>query len=302
MSLQGKFFKLSNGNTIPAVGYGTGTKWFKSALGDIDTTLVDTLVQAIKLGFTHIDGAQIYKTSREIGLAIKKSGIKREDLFLTDKFFSGPSTLPKSTSPNPYDALKQSLAEFQLEYVDLYLLHTPYISKESHGYDVVEAWNYLEKLQDEGLVKNIGVSNFAVDDLQKILNSNPKHKPVVNQIEYSAYLQNQTPGVVEFAKKNGILIEAYGPSAPITKGKGGPLDPVLEKLAKKYNKTEAQIILRWVLDTGVLPVTTSSKEDRIKAFLELTEFKLDAEDVKEISEVGKEKIFRQFFTEYSRFD
>ncbi|KAK6456170.1 aldose reductase [Scheffersomyces xylosifermentans] len=302
MSLQGKFFKLANGNTIPAVGYGTGTKWYKTSNDELDNTLVDTLVKAIKLGFNHIDGAEVYHTDFEIGKAIEKSGVARKDIFITNKYWPGGNSLEKNNGPNPYESLKASLKRLNLDYVDLYLIHTPYITKESHGFDIVEAWKYLEQLQDEGLAKNIGVSNFAVADLQKILDSNPKHKPVVNQIEFSAYLQNQTPEIVEFSSKNGILIEAYGPSGPLTKGKGGPLDPVLEKLAKKYNKSEGQILLRWVLQRGVLPVTTSNKEERIKSFLDIFDFELDASDFKEISEVGKTHTVRQFFTEYKKFD
>ncbi|KAK6462844.1 aldose reductase [Scheffersomyces coipomensis] len=305
MSLSGKVFKLSNGLTIPAVSYGTGTKWFKFGQNEIDTTLVDTLVKAIDLGFTHIDGAEIYNTDLEIGEAIKKSGIKREDLYVTDKYFAGDSTFTKgkhSKEANPYEALKASLKRFKLDYVDLYLLHTPYISKESHGFDLVEAWKYLEQLVDEGLTKSIGVSNFSISDIETILKSNPKHNPVVNQIEYSAYLQNQTPNIVKFAKENGILIEAYGPLGPITKGKGGPLDPIIESLSKKYGKTDGQILLRWVLETGVLPITTSGKEERIKSFLEIFDFELTPEEVKEISDAGSKKVVRQFSKEYSKYD
>ncbi|KAK6199597.1 aldose reductase [Scheffersomyces amazonensis] len=299
MSLHGKVFKLANEHTIPAVGYGTGTKWYKAGVNELDTNLVNTLVKAIDLGFTHIDGAEVYNTNEEIGEAIIKSKVKRDNIFVTSKYWPGVDEPNKQT---PYDSLKASLSKLKLEYVDLYLIHTPFITKEKNGFDLVEAWNSIEKLVDEGLVKSAGVSNFTVENIETILKSNPKHKPVVNQIEYSAYLQNQTPNIVKFAKENGILIEAYGPLGPLTKAKGGPLDSVLESLAKKYNKTDSQILLRWVLETGVLPVTTSSKEERIKSYLDILNFELTSDEVKQISEVGSTKTYRQFFSNYSIYD
>ncbi|CAK7893051.1 NADPH-dependent conjugated polyketone reductase C1 [[Candida] anglica] len=296
MSLSGKVFKLSDGNTIPAIGYGTGTKWFKLGRNEIDENLVNTLVTALSVGATHIDGAEVYNTDQEIGLAIKKSGLKREDIYLTDKYFAGDSSYTAhSKEANPYESLKASLKRFQVDYVDLYLLHAPFIKEESHGFSLEQAWAYVEKLKDEGLAKSIGVSNFSKEDLDRILKV-AKHKPTVNQIEYNAYLQEQTPGIVEYSQQQGLLVEAYSPLGPIIKGKPGPLDGPLAELAKKYGKDEGQVLLRWVLQNGVLPVTTSANKERIQGSLDVFDFELTKEEVEEISKLGKEKKLRQYWT------
>ncbi|CUM66084.1 uncharacterized protein PRCAT00003738001 [Priceomyces carsonii] len=304
MSLQGKVFKLNNGKTIPAVGFGTGTKWYKFGNDEVDTKLVSTLERAIKVGFDHIDGAEVYGTEVEIGKAVKESGIKRDDIFLTTKYFAGDgSYTTHSKEANPYESLKASLKKLQVDYVDLYLLHAPFIKKESHGFTLVEAWNYLEKLVEDGYAKSIGVSNFAVDDLKEILASNPKIKPAINQIEFNAYLQNQTPGIVEFTQEHGILVEAYSPLGPIVKGSPGPLDDTLKNLSKKYSKSEGQILLRWVLQRNILPITTSGNEERRKQFIDIFDFKLTTEEENEITKIGSKKVLRQYWTkEYSKFD
>ncbi|SGZ49393.1 CIC11C00000003389 [Sungouiella intermedia] len=303
MSLSGKVFTLSNGNTIPAVAYGTGTKWFKLGRDEIDTNLVDTLKLALAKGFVHIDGAEIYNTDAEIGEAI--SGKDRDSLFITDKYFAGDSSYKaRSSLGTPYDSLKFHLAnKLKTDYVDLYLLHAPFIKKETHGFDLKEAWQSLEKAVHDGLTKNIGVSNFSVDDLKEVLEV-AKIKPVVNQIEFNAYLQNQTPGVVEFSQQNGILVEAYSPLGPIVKGEPGEFTEYLETLGSKYSKSASQVLLRWVIQKNVLPVTTSAKEERIAQFVDLFDFKLADEEVKKITDLGaKHPVLRQYWTtEYAKYD
>lgn len=295
-------FKLNNGNDIPAIAY--GTKRFKDEnLGDVDSELVQSVEKAIDAGFRHIDGAEIYGANTEIGLAIKKSKVPREQLFITDKFFSGnPDFTIKPKHDNPYQALKSDLKELELDYVDLYLLHFPYIKKETHGYSLVEAWQYLEKLKDDGLTKNIGVSNFTIKDLKEILDSNPRYTPSVNQIEFSPYLQNQSPGIVQYSKEQGISIEGYGSLTPIVKEGQGPLDPLLENLAQKYNKNRDQILLRWVLQQGVLPVTTSAKDQRIKSYLEIFDFELSQDDADQITQIGKQNTVRRYEPKHSEHD
>lgn len=304
MSLNKDQFTLSDKTTIPALGYGLGTKWFKHGVDNIDESVVFHVKQAINAGITHIDGAEVYNTNRECGLALTDINVPREKLYITDKYFARNSN-DNSSSPfkDPYDALREDLKQLGVDYVNLYLIHCPFIEKERNGYTLVEIWGRLEKALDDGLTKSIGVSNFRVDDIEQILQSNPKYKPVVNQIEFNAYLQDQTPGIVDYCRKHNILVEAYSPLGPITKGRPGPLDDTLAVLSKKYAKTESQILLRWVLQQGILPITTTSNKARLEQSLEIFNFELSKEDEDTISRIGTQKHLRQYWNkDFSKYD
>lgn len=278
-----QYFTLNNGNKIPAISiFGTGTAWFKTDESKINSDLIKLAEYVLSLpGVVHIDAAEVYRTSPELGKALANSKKPREEIWITEKF----SKLRKT----PREALEYSLKTLSIDYVDLYLLHDPFYTEEKPGYDVVQAWKYLEELYKEGKAKNIGVSNFRKEDLQKILEV-AEIKPVVNQIEYSAFLQNQTPGIYDFAKQNNILLEAYSPLGPITavKDKSGPFYTYLDELSTKYDKAHSDILLRWVYQRGVLPITTSSKPERIaKTNQEVWEFELTDEEVTKITELGE---------------
>lgn len=259
--------------------------------------------RALANGFVHLDGAEVYNTDREIGEAL--ATVKRENIFLTDKYFTGDLEYKlKSQLGLPYDALKHQLANaLKTDYVDLYLLHSPFVYKESHGFDLIDCWKSMEKAYKEGLTKNIGVSNFGVEDLKSILEV-AEVKPVVNQIEFNAYLQNQTPEIVEFCQKNDILVEAYSPLGPIVKGGPSVLTEYLNTLGSKYRKTATQVLLRWVLERGILPVTTSGNEERMLQSRNIFDFKLAADEVEKITAIGKaHPILRQWWTyEYSKYN
>ncbi|KAK9237026.1 NADP-dependent oxidoreductase domain-containing protein [Lipomyces kononenkoae] len=281
-------FTLPSGATIPVPGFGTGTKWYKPGDPSIDRRVVDAIVSALKLGYRHIDGAEVYGTEGEIGVAIKESGIPRDQIFVTSKI------LPKIG--NPRAALEETLKLSQLDYLDLYLIHAPFVDEKSHGISLEKAWEVLSELKSEGKVREIGVSNFAIADLERLKGS--KEKVAVNQIEFNPYLQNQTPGIVEYCQANGILVEAYTPLGPLfPAAKGGPLDPVVHKLATKYGRDAGQIILKWTIQRGIIPITTSAKEERQKSNLDLNGFELTAEEVKEIDEAGSQKHFRSYWTD-----
>lgn len=292
-------FKLPvTGASIPAIGYGTGTAWQKikkarPADQQLDPVedLISSVSNAIKVGFRHIDTAETYTTHEEVGEGIKRSGIDRKELFITDKY--SPSAYARTKSTGPYESAKTALKELGIEYLDLYLLHTPRISKESVNLTLEDAWLQVEKLYNEGLVKNIGVSNFSVEYLERIAKVG-KLKPQVNQIEFHAYLQDHSPGLVEYANENNILIEAYSPLAPLFRARPGPLDDLLPELTEKYGRSETQILLRWVYQQGILPLTTSSKETRLIDALNIFTFELSDEDVEKISNVGSQKRFRAF--------
>lgn len=290
MSFHQQFFTLNNGNKIPAIAIiGTGTGWYKNEETDatFSNSLVEQIVYALKLpGIIHIDAAEIYRTYPEVGKALSLTEKPRNEIFLTDKY----STQIK-VSDSPAEGLDLALKKMGTDYVDLYLLHSPFVSKEANGFSLEEAWKDMEQLYKSGKAKNIGVSNFAVEDLQRILKV-AEVKPQVNQIEFSPFLQNQTPGIYKFCQEHDILLEAYSPLGPLQKktaqDDSQPFFEYVKELSEKYIKSEAQIILRWVTKRGVLPVTTSSKPQRISDAQNLFSFDLTAEEVDKITELGLE--------------
>lgn len=285
-----KYFTLSNGNKIPFVGYGTGTKWFKADNPDVvDEKTVDALLLALESGQYHIDTAEIYNTHLEVATALKRfqekhPDFKRSDLWITDKFFA--------KNQSPLKTVTETLKLLNLEYLDLYLIHSPFFEKTgAEKTTTLElVWKEIEELYEQGKVKNIGVSNFRVSDLEELFKI-AKVQPVVNQIEYNALLQEQSPGIVEFSQKHDILVEAYSPLGPLYKTKGDAtyvkLDAEIEKLAAKYKKTTGEILLRWTIQNKVLPVTTSAKKQRIIESISVYDFELSPEDQKAITDIGK---------------
>ncbi|GMM36480.1 aldo-keto reductase superfamily protein [Saccharomycopsis crataegensis] len=290
MAYSDHYIKLANGSKISPVGFGTGTKWFKTSNPDVaDEKTVEALVTALEAGQYHIDTAEIYNTHIEVATALKRffaanPSVKREDLWITDKF------TPKSLSP--LKVVNETLKELGTSYLDLYLIHTPFLKKlaETDDISLKQVWQEIEQLYEEGKIKNIGVSNFRPQDLDELL-SFAKHKPVVNQIEFSLVLQNQSKGIYDYAQKHGIVLAAYSPLAPIYKASGpdyAKLSSKLEELAKKYNKTTAQIALRWVNQRNVIIVTTSAKKQRIIESLDIFDFELSKEEVEELTKLGEE--------------
>jgi len=292
-----KFFTLANGNKIPAISIiGTGTQWFKRG-STINERLVNQLKHALSTpGTVHIDTAEYYGTYAELSQALKETSKPRDQIWITDKY--------SQIADTPIEHLNKSLKTLGIDYVDLYLLHVPFF--EGKDYDVVQAWRFAEQLYKEGKAKNIGVSNFAVHDLKKLLKV-AEIKPQINQIEYNAFLQNQTPGIYDFAKENNILLEAYAPLGPLSCGKNSDNEEFfnfLDTLTKKYGKDKGQILLRWVYKTGVLPVTTSSKPERITGSSQIWDFELTEDEISRISKLGAEqRPLRKYITaEYSKYD
>lgn len=218
-----------------------------------------------------------------MGQGIKKSQIPREKLYVVTKI-SGTKV------QNTQEAFEDSLKKLGVDYVDLYLIHAPFFAKSDE--DLQAKWADMEAIHASGKAKSIGVSNFLQKDLTAILRT-AKVIPAINQIEFHPYLQHGS--LVPWSKSHGIATSAYAPLTAVVKAKPGPLDPVYERLAKKYAVTPGEIALRWVIDQGVVALTTSSTETRLKQYLKIETFKLTEEEVSEISEVGLKKNFRGFW-------
>ncbi|KAK7723945.1 hypothetical protein SLS64_000276 [Diaporthe eres] len=232
-----------------------------------------------------------YNNEEELGAAIKSSGIAREKLFVTTK------ATVKADKPIE-ENFSASLKKLGLDYVDLYLIHSPFFA----GGDakVLQAkWAEVEAIRASGRARSIGVSNYIQEDLDAVLET-ATVKPAINQIEFHPYLQHITDDgktkLLDYHREKGIAVSGYAGLTAITKAAPGPVDGTYARLAEKYNVTEGDVALRWTLDQGVVAITTSSREDRLKEYVgKLPAFELTPEEVKEISELGLKKHFRGFW-------
>ncbi|KAI0315333.1 NADP-dependent oxidoreductase domain-containing protein [Amylostereum chailletii] len=258
-------FKLNDGTEIPAIAFGTGSVH----KGEDVSGLVDNALQA---GFSHIDTSAICKNEEYVGTAIRESGLDRSELYITTKFDGGDIE----------DELHTSLSKIGVKFVDLYLIHFPQaITNEA----LEDGWAQFEKLQEDGLTKSIGVSNFQVEH-QRVLRV-AKVVPTVNQIRFHPYNYASWKELLELSAKNNIVIEAYSSLTPITSMPGGPLDPVLAKLSKRIGGTPTQVIFKWVLAKGAVVVTTSSKRERLDEYLAAPSLPdLTADEIAEIDAAG----------------
>jgi len=235
------------------------------------------------MGYYHLDGAEVYNTELELGKAIKESGVDRSKLFVTTKCFSVTS--------NIQEHFDESLKKLGLSYVDLYLLHAPFDAKGDKKI-LQDAWAVMEQIAASGKAKSIGVSNYLREDLDATLET-AKVRPAINQIEFHPYLQHGD--LAAYHRNKDIKLAAYAPQVPITKVSDGPLTPVLEQLAKKYAVNPGEILLRWVLDQGIVVITTSSKEQRMSDMLRALTFTLTPKEIEQIRETGNSHHFRAFW-------
>ena len=248
--------QLLDGNRIPQVGYGV----FKVPADDTRRAVLE----AFELGYRHIDTAAIYGNEEGVGAAIAESGIPRDELFITTKLWND-----RHDGDEPRAALGESLDKLGLDAVDLYLVHWPTPARDNY----VHAWERLIDLREQGLTRSIGVSNFLVPHLERII-AETGVAPVVNQIElHPAYQQRE---VVEWALARGIRIEAWG---PLGQGKYDLFSvPAVADAAAAHGKTPAQVVLRWHLDKGNIVFPKSVRRDRLAENIDIVDFALtDAE-------------------------
>lgn len=262
--------KMNNGIEIPILGFGTFQITDPQAAEE-------AVYQAIKVGYRHIDTAQSYLNEEAVGKGIKKSQVPRKDLFLTTKIW---------VENVSYDGVKRSfegsLERLGVDYVDMLLIHQPYN-------DVYGAWRGMEELQREGKVRSIGISNFAVDRAVDLAEFN-QVTPQVNQIEINPF--NQQVDTIKALKEEGIVPEAW---APFAEGKNNIFkNEVLLAIGKKYQKSVAQIISRWLIEQEVVVLAKSIQPERMAENLAVFDFSLTAEDKEAIT--GLNEGDSQFFS------
>ena len=250
--------KLNNGVEMPLLGLGT----WEIAEGE---TIVDAVRWAISNGYRHIDTAQIYGNEKGVGKGLKLSleaqGINREEVFVTTKLWIDSFKYEKALK-----TFNRSLNNLGLDYVDLYLLHWPEPAYR------LEAWKALESILKERKARSIGVSNYYIHHLEELLNG-VDIIPAVNQVEFTPYLYLKK--LKDYTKDKGITLEAY---SPLTRGKK-LMDPKLLNIAKKYNKSSPQILIRWGLQHNIVEIPKSSKEEHIIENSKIFDFSISEEDM-----------------------
>ena len=259
-----KYYQLNNGNKIPAIGFGT----YKAQ----EDEGIAAVKKAIETGYRLIDTAAKYENEEAVGKAIKQSGIAREELMITTKLWR--ENLGYESTKKAFET---SLAKLDLDYIDLYLIHWPANAKNYENWQKTnnDSWRAMEELVKEGKIKNIGVSNFWPEHLEPLLEA-AEIEPVINQIEFHpGYWQ---PELTRYCKEKNILVEAW---SPLARGKVFESEEI-KAIAKKYNKSVAQICLRWILEHNALVIPKSSTPERIEDNFDIFDFQLNAEDIKTI--------------------
>lgn len=263
-----KYFELSNGVKIPNIGYGTWRIPESEAC-------VDSVLNAIDCGYRHIDTAYFYKNEKSVGEAIRQSGIHRDDIFITSKLWNDFRGYDETVA-----VFEETLNNLGTDYLDLYLIHWPNPKKYRDTWERsnAESWRALEKLYRDGRIRAIGVSNFLPHHIDALLKT-AEIVPMVDQIEMQPGLNRKEER--EYNRKHGILTEAW---APFRVGETLKEKTVC-RIAAEMGKTPAQIVLRWFLQSGVLPLPKSVTPERILGNISVYDFSLSDLDMKALDEV-----------------
>lgn len=298
---------LPTGQRMPVIAFGTGTAWFEqapaaAAMGRPTGALTKVLLEALRVGYRHIDCAEMYGTEPHVGAALtawqEETGAisSRSDLFITSKVWQG------ALEGKVEAACRASIKNIGCKYLDMYLLHAPLrFSPDARAgadgeADTIAVWRAMERLVEQGLVRHIGVSNHGVEDLQRLLKV-AKIKPAVNQVEHNPYCQ--LPKLQRLCKEEGIAMQAYTPLAPVVHKPGCAADMILGLAAEAHHINTAQVLYRWNVQKGFAFVTTTAKPARMEAAMlcfapgcELTAIEMAAIDTE-----GSTLRFRKYWAE-----
>lgn len=267
-----EYITLNNGIKMPAVGFGVFQIEDKEEC-------IRVVLDAIESGYRLIDTAQSYGNEEAVGEAIKKTSLPREELFITTKVW-----ISNYGYENTKKSVEESLRKMQLDYLDLVLLHQPF--KDYHG-----AYKALIDLYQEGKIKAIGVSNFYPDRLVDLC-LDTKVIPAVSQVEVNPFHQQNK--ALEYNNKYGVQLEAW---APFAEGKNGIFtNEVLSEIGKKYNKSNGQVILRWLIQRGIVPLAKTVRKERMLENIDVFDFVLSQADMQKIAAMNKDT--SSFFSHY----
>ncbi|MBS4210419.1 aldo/keto reductase [Bacillus sp. FJAT-50079] len=258
------YITLNNGNRIPQLGYGVWKVPNEEATNAVE--------QALETGYRLIDTAKIYENESGVGIALANTTVPREELFITTKVWNGDHGYD-----NTLRGFEESLKKLKLDYVDRYVIHWP-----TPKYDMyVETYKALEQLYKDGRVKAIGVCNFAIEHLQRILDE-CEVIPTMNQVECHPYLQQKE--LKQFCKEQQIYVEAY---SPLMNGRTVLEDPIIKELANQYGKTPAQVILRWHVQSDVIVIPKTVTPSRMAENLDVFDFELSQADLDKIANLDR---------------
>ena len=243
---------LASGAEMPVLGLGV----WQMAAGKETEQAVEWALEA---GYRLIDTAALYRNEESVGAALRRSALPREQVFITTKL------LP--THVNSSRELAKSLERLGLDYVDLYLIHWPIPFRNTH------VWHELESLREQGLAREIGVSNFGTDKLESLLRS-ARHVPAVNQVQFSPFHFRRS--LLDYCLDHGIAFEAY---SPLERGRG-VRDPTIIELAERVDRTPAQVLLRWAIQHRTIVIPKSSSQERIRSNAQVFDFELGDDDMR----------------------
>jgi diketogulonate reductase-like aldo/keto reductase len=258
VTADGRARVLADGNEIPLVGLGV---WQV----DNDRECVDAVRWALELGYRHIDTAQAYGNEESVGQGLRESGVPRGQVFITTKFFP--------ERKDPVAEVERSLQRLGVDYVDLYLVHWPQGGP-------TWAWPGIEQARELGYARSIGVSNFGVDELGRLLGT-ATVPPAVNQVQFSPYEYRKA--LLEWCRGNGVALEAY---SPLGTGRHLASDTVA-RIARRHGRTPTQVLLRWCIERAIPVIPKSTHRERIAENAQLFDFRLSEEDIAELDALDR---------------